>query len=76
MVGYMNRVTISEKAEVITALYSEMEQLQNISNGLSGQSLEIHEEYINKMKSVSDKHKEILAKIVVLQETMEKLIGS
>lgn len=72
----MNRVTISEKAEAVTALYSEMEQLQNVSNGLSRQSLEIHDEYVNKMKSVSDKHKETLAKIVVLQETMEKLIGS
>ena len=72
----MNRITISEKAEVVVALYGEMEQLQNVSNELSKQSLEIHGEYVNKMKSVSDKHKEILAKIAVLQETIEKLIGS
>lgn len=71
----MSKVTISEKAEVVVALYGEMEQLQNVSNELSKQSLEIHDEYVNKMKSVSDKHKEILAKIVVLQETMEKLIS-
>lgn len=72
----MNNVTISEKAEVVLALYNEMEQLQNVSNELSKQSLEIHEEYVNRLGSVSDKHKAILAKIAILQETMEKLIGS
>lgn len=72
----MNRITISEKAEVVVALYDEIKQLQNVSNELSKQSLEIHDDYINKMKSVSDKHKEILAKIVVLQETIEKLINN
>lgn len=72
----MSIITISEKAEVVVALYNEMEQLQSVSNELSNQSLKIHDDYVNKMKSVSDKHKEILAKIAVLQETMEKLIGS
>lgn len=72
----MTNITISEKAEVVLALYNEMEQLQGVSNELSKQSLEIHEEYVNKLRSVSDKHKAVLAKIAILQETMEKLIGS
>ena len=69
-------VQVSEKAEVVLALYNEMEQLQLISNELSKQSFEIHDRYIKEITSLSEKHKVVLTKIALLQETMEKIIGN
>lgn len=68
-----DKVSISEIGEAVTALFSEYSYLQSEAILLENAMKEVHEGYLRRMSILSEKQKNVLDRMIAIEDGIHKL---